>query len=446
MFSTVVIAVAGVLLLIATVIPGVRLYWPQHRDPIRRSDLGIALMTGALIAFAVLAVQVMIQIRSQRDANAREAQADRAALLLQLGRSANLAGLDLHEEDLSSAYMNAKNLRSANFKQAAMSKASLQDSKLIGADLRGATLDEARFDRADLRYADFGGASLVGAQLNSANLDAAVLTPGVDLSDADLSNASARADFRLAVLTKASLVGTRLAPANLQRVDFTGADLEFADLRGANLMGANLLHAKNLNNAKDLSHVRYDAATQWPSTFTWRDETPQCKKTVCVLRRKKEDVNDFPPELKAMRKRLARATAAQRCLPGWLVEDRPLAIQAYSPGHRASFNISTAESEGRSAKAWASSFGHEKVKPIRAITADGDARRPAYAVRFLGEKQLEEVHVWFVRGGRGFQMWASASADLFSLFERDFIRLFGAVGVEGDLFPRLRGGKDTCST
>ena len=445
MFSTAVIAVAGVLLLIATVIPGVRLYWPQHRDPIRRSDLGIALMTGALIAFAVLAVQILIQIRSQRDANEREEQADRAALLLQLGRSANLAGLDLHEKNLSNAYMNAKNLRGANLEHAAMRKASLQDSNLIGANLRGATLDSARFDRADLRYADLREASLVQAHLNGANLDAAVLTPDVDLSDADLSNASARADFRFAVLTDAKLVGTRLAPANLQGADFTGADLEFADLRGANLKGANLLHAENLDEAKDLSHVRYDAATKWPSAFTWRDETPQCKKRACVLPKKREEVNDFPPELKVMRKRLARAAAVQRCVPGWLVEDRPLVIQAYAPDHRASFYISTAESEGKSAKAWAESFGHKKVKPIRAITADGDARRPAYAVRLMSENALEEVHVWFVRGGRGFQVWASATPDVFSLFERDFIKLFGAVGVEGNLFPRLRGGKDTCS-
>ena len=126
-------------------------------------------MTGALIAFAVVAVQLMIQIRSQRDANQREDQADRAALLLQLGRSSNLSGLDLHDQDLSDAYLNAKNLRGANLENTSMTEASLQDSKLIGANLRGATLDNARLDRADLRYADLGGASLVGARSSAAS-------------------------------------------------------------------------------------------------------------------------------------------------------------------------------------------------------------------------------------------------------------------------------------
>src|SRR5215204_1988787 len=108
MFSTAVIAVAGILLLIGTIIPGVRLWWPQHADPVSRSDLGVALMTGALIAFAVLGVQVLIQVRSQRDVNAREDQADRAAPFLQLGRSQNLSDLDRQGKDMSSAYLKEK--------------------------------------------------------------------------------------------------------------------------------------------------------------------------------------------------------------------------------------------------------------------------------------------------------------------------------------------------
>ena len=79
MLSTSLIVAVGVALLIGTIIPGVRLYWPQHSDPVSRTDLGIALMTGALIAFAILALQVLIQIRSQNDANARQTQADRQA-------------------------------------------------------------------------------------------------------------------------------------------------------------------------------------------------------------------------------------------------------------------------------------------------------------------------------------------------------------------------------
>jgi uncharacterized protein YjbI with pentapeptide repeats len=448
MFSTAVIAVAGVLLLIGTIVPGVRLWWPQHRDPVSRSDLGVALMTGALIAFAVLAVQVLIQIRSQRDANAREDQANRAALLLQLGRSRNLSGLDLQDKNLSTAYLNKKNLSGANLEEASMTNASLQSSKLIGANLKGATLDGALLDGADLRHADLGGASLVRAKLIGANLDEAALSPDVDLSHANLSNAYARADLRHADLSDANLVGARLAPANLEGADLSGADLQFADLRGANLKGANLYYAVNLDRAKDLSLAMFDDRTRWPPKFVWPPLTgkfPSCLIPTCTLLRKGSAVHDFPPELTAMRERLAGAAESSKCLPGWTVVDRPLKVEAFVPGHRASFHMQTASTEGMTPSQWAQSFKPENAEHIPAITADG----PAYALRFMhverGLRQ-EEVHVWFVRGQRGFHLWGSASPALFSMYERDFIRLFGAMGVEGNLFPSLRGDKDPCGT
>ena len=115
------------------------------------------------------------------------------------------------------------------------------------------------------------------------------------------------------------------------------------------------------------------------------------------------------------------------------------------------FNVQTFVVPGMTAKDWAEGFGLQKPLLIAGITADGAAKRPAYAARSAGFDEdgqaTEEVHVWFVRrGSRGFHMWASAPPAQFSLFERDFTRIFGAVGVEGDLFPLLRGGKDTCST
>jgi uncharacterized protein YjbI with pentapeptide repeats len=452
MFSTAVIAVAGLFLLIVTIIPGVRLYWPQHRDPVSRSDLGIALMTGAVIAFAILALQVLIQIRSQRDANERERQSERAALLLQLGRSKNLAGLDLHRKDLADAYLNRKNLRGANLEQAMMTDASLQGSILIGANLNGASIDRARLDRADLRYADLGGASLVRAQLTGANLDSAALSPGVDLSHANLSNASLRADLRRAQLAGATLVGARMAPANLEGADLSDADLRYADLRGANLRGANLADAANLDQAKDLSLARFDGSTHWPPRFTWpptKDERPTCPKGTCTLSMNTFAVHDYPPELRAMRKKLADAIAAPRCLPGWVIEDRPFEIQAYAPQHRASFHLSTAVVGGTSVKAWAQSFRPRNARPIPSITADGADRRPAYAIRAAhteNGRPHEDVDVWFIRRGRGFRLWGTSTPELFLLFQRDFIRIFGAMGVEGNLFPSLRGDKDPCGT
>ena len=163
-----------------------------------------------------------------------------------------------------------------------------------------------------------------------------------------------------------------------------------------------------------------------------------------------EAVNDFPPALTAMREEIAAAAADGKCLPGWLLEDEPLKIVVYPPGRRAAFYVQTLDLPGMTAKQVGESFGIEKPLLIAGITADGAAKRPAYAVRSArvdeNGQARQEVHVWFVRGGgRAFHMWASAPPAQFSLFERDFIRIFGAVGVEGDLFPLLRGGKDTCS-
>ena len=455
MYSTAVIAVAGVLLLVVTIVPGIRLWWPQHHDPVSRSDLGVALMTGALIAFAVLAVQVLIQVRSQRDANEREDQADRAALLLQLGRSTNLSDLDLQEQDLSSALLKDKDFTGANLRKASMANTSLQDSQLVGANLSGVNLDGAQLQRADLRHAVLSGASFVGAKLNGANLDAATLTGGVDLTGADLSNASARADLRLAVLARTTLVGTRLDGAKLQGADFTGADLEFADLRGADLRGANLVKAQDLELA-DLSLAMYDRDTQWPTAFYWppdeiRPTRPEpCRKPMCELEVKPPEENPPPRALIGIRKQLERAAKDDECLPGWLVEDQRSWIEAHPPRGRASFSIETEDLQGTSLRGWASGLpGFENPRLIdETITVDGSSGKEIYAVRaedLESSQPYKAVHVLFMRGrAQGIHAWAQAPPATFSLFERDFIKLFGALGIEGDLFPWLRGGERTC--
>jgi len=455
MYSTAVIAAAGILLLVGTIVPGVRLWWPQHRDPVSRSDLGVALMTGALIAFAVLAVQVLIQIRSQQDANAREDQADRAALVLMLERSSNLSDLNLQGKDLSTTYLKEKDLTGANLSRSSMASASLQGSKLVGATLSGVRLDNAQLQRADLRYATLDGASFVKANLSGANLDAATLTPGVNLTKADLTNASARADLRKAVLADAILVGAHLDRANLQGADFTRADMQFADLRGADLRGADLLKAEDLDSS-DLSNVTYDRDTRWPTAFAWppeaiRPSNLRCRKPMCVI----PDVGTgeilTPPALIGMREKLKDATKDDECLPGWMVEDQPGGIvEARAPGRRrASFSIETQDVRGISLSGWASGLGLESPRRIdRPITVDGSAKR-IYALEsedLVSSQRYQAVHVLFIRGSRaqGFHAWAQAPPASFSLFEFDFIKLFGALGIEGHLFPWLRGGERTC--
>lgn len=454
MFSTVVIAIVGVALLIATVIPGVRLYWPHRGDPVSRTDLGVALMTGAFIAFAVLGLQLMIQIRSQLDANRRDAQERRAALLLVLGRSSDLSGLDLHKEDLRDAYLNAKILRGAILTGAHMERASLQDAKLVAADLQGANLSHARLERADLRHADLTGVNLEGAKLNNVNLDTAVFygaKGGADLTanltGANLSDASVRADLRHANLFKAILVGARLADANLEGADLTHANLDFADLRGADLRGANLGRAWNLHKARDLMFAVYDRTTRWPSLPSDL-EPPACVKAQCVVM-KWNKVSDFPPEVENMRALLAKAIRRSDCLPGWWVDERSTKITAHAPRNEATFAIGTYDGlKGMSAQIWASQFmSKSNVRPIPDVAMRigtpstyaeeldrGDEGRPQRALA-----------VYIVQGNRGFILTATTSTQLFSLYEREFVTLFHVLGVTGDLFPTLRGSNDGCA-
>ena len=406
-------------------------------------------MTGALIAFAVLAVQLLIQIRSQRDANAREDQADRAALVLMLERSSNLSDLSLQGKDLSTTYLKEKDLTGANLSRSSMASASLQGSKLVGAILSGVSFDKAQLQRADLRYATLDGASLVEANLSGANLDAATLTPGVDLTKADLSNASARADLRRAVLTGANLVGAQLDGANLQGADLTSAEMQFADLRGADLRGANLLKAEDLELATDLSNVTYDPDTRWPTTFYWPPlgtTRPRCREPVCTLADSPAEVNALPKELNPLRERLEGVVNDDGCLPGWLVEDQQGKIEVHAPRRLASFSVSARNLPDTSLRSWADESALESPKRIRSVTVNSGGR--AYAVRaedLVSSEPYKAVHVWFFRGrAQGFHAWATAAPETFSLFERDFIKLFAALGIEGDLFPWLRGGERTC--
>lgn len=459
MFSTVAIAIVGVALLVATVIPGIRLYWPQRGDPVSRTDLGVALMTGAFIAFAVLGLQLMIQIRSQFDANRRDAEAERQSLLLLLGRSQNLSGLDLHGKDLRGAYLNAKILRGANLAHADMRDALLQDTNLMAADLEGSNLAGAHLERADLRQANLVGANLQGAKLNNARLDTAVFYGEkggddlvADLRSADLTNAWASADLRHADLRKATLVGTRLAPANLQGARLNRADLKYADLRGADLRGANLRFAK-LAQTKDLSHARYDTNTKWPDDFYWPGLKDSCEES-CTLDQGSTAPHDFPPELRAIRKALERAASTGACVPGWHLEDRPADIEAIAPNRMASFQIkSWADIRHRKASVFANTFS-EILRPRRhaipniRVLASG---RPAWAALFEAAPRRgarTELEVYFTQDSGnqvlGYRVRAAAPAAMFPLYERDFLKFLKAVGVGGPFFSTLR--KSTCHT
>jgi uncharacterized protein YjbI with pentapeptide repeats len=452
--TTVIIVVAGILL-VGTLIPGIRLYWPQRRDPVSRTDLGVALLTGALIAFAVLALQVLVELRSQNEGIQRQREADQQALLLLLGRQQNLSGVDLHGKNLKDAYLVSKVMRGAKLAGANLEGTSLEGATLVEASLGGANLDNALLQNADLRNADLTGASLVGAKLADARLDAASLSPAkgkvTNLSGADLSNAFVRADLRRANLTGATLVGTRLATANLAGADLGAADLQFADLRGANLKGTKLKYSKNLDQAIDLSYATYDGKTTWPDDFRWPNHNgkkPGCDIPTCTFHRIR--FKDLPPKLKTMRDSLTKATRSD-CLVGWRLADRPRDIEVVAPRGRATFAVTTTpiETPKTLADYVEMSPPGSDVLHIRNIRVGG---LRAYAKQFsvvdhVGERDVPRTRftVYFVEGGQGYKLEGSASPASFSQFERSFDTLFRVLNVQGHLFRSLRGDRVGCA-
>jgi uncharacterized protein YjbI with pentapeptide repeats len=226
---------AGVLA--AVVVPGVWLWWPSRRESASQRELGMALMTGTVVAFAVLAVQGLFELRLVRledeRASAQAArdlkladEADRRHLELTIGLEHDLRGMNFHQHDLRGFFMAKKDLRGVQFIEAQLEHvvfwaANLNQADLRWARMRGAMVEDARLKEALLAHADLRGASLRGALLENA-----------DLSGADLR----------------------------------GANLESADLTGAALGGARL------------DGARYDSATSWPAGFP----VPRCRAACTV--------------------------------------------------------------------------------------------------------------------------------------------------------------------
>jgi len=232
--TTWMLVAVGAGFLATAVVPGIWLWWPARGDASSRSDLGVALMTGTLVAFSVLVVQVLYESRAsrveavQRDAQVTrdhrlQQQAERQSLALAVGMQHDLRELDLRGRNLSGFFLVRKQL---------------QEAQLSG----------ARLDESVLTGSNLTGAALVGARLRAAVLDDARLVE--------------------AVLSRADLEGAYLRGATLRDADLSAADLRGADMSGATLRGA------------ALGGAQYDATTKWPA-HTHVRPCPEHK--VCVV-------------------------------------------------------------------------------------------------------------------------------------------------------------------
>jgi uncharacterized protein YjbI with pentapeptide repeats len=247
------IAALVLTILFLSVLPGMYFWWPSRKEPASRSDLGVALMTGALIALGVLGLQVVLDVRLTEAEESRRMAQEEQALKLQLALQGRLIGISLERKQLDGIYLYEKDLTNANLRRADLTGAVLSRSDLTRAKLQGAILVGA----------DLNGATLVGARLHRANLDNAIL------SDAPMTGAK---------LTNARLRNAVLSGATLQWADLTGARLQKASLAEADLRGADFTGAQ-FDSETELENAKYDRDTTWPSGH----RQPVCKKTVCTV-------------------------------------------------------------------------------------------------------------------------------------------------------------------
>jgi uncharacterized protein YjbI with pentapeptide repeats len=264
-----IIGIVGAAIFVAAVVPGMLLWWPTRSSPEARGGFGVSLVTGAVVALAIFALQLLFEVRLDRVAQERQKQADRQNLAMSFGFQKNLAGIPLNGADLKDFFFYGKNLRDAEFINADLTGARLTKSDLScarfsranltnvtaqGVNLQGTLLDHAKLGGAILSgayqgerrcnvHTDLGGAYLVTASLDDVRLEETNFSDA-DLRDADLHSSHLGGS----IFSNAVLNGAGFEDADLRGVDFTGADLTGAELKGA----------------------MYDSLTVWPKRFAPR--------------------------------------------------------------------------------------------------------------------------------------------------------------------------------
>ncbi len=237
-------------------------FFVEGSDSTKQADLGVALLSGAIIGLAILGAEYLVDQR-ERHLSELVAEWDRRQNLIQtISMNNDLTGIDLSGRNLDGIYLRGKKLNGAN---------------LVGVSLRGADLTNAEFRDALLIGADLSGAILAGtcfrgAVMYAADLSRATTRPGPGRLD---GHGEDRPDERTALLTddevrriaqqigyagpmddarhwfgelydrratfdRALMLAATLDEAELMGASFTGADLSGASLRATNLVMADL--------------------------------------------------------------------------------------------------------------------------------------------------------------------------------------------------------------
>jgi hypothetical protein len=161
-FATTTLFITGFL-----VFTGLAHWLPSRAVRASQSELGAAILGGAVIGFAVLVLQLGMEQRTEILESQRQAAAVRQNTQIGLQNVTDLRRSNFKDSDLSGLFLQNKNLSQAN----------LERANLAGTDLRGSDLRGANLRSADLRGANLDETQLDGAILNGAIADRTTIFP-----------------------------------------------------------------------------------------------------------------------------------------------------------------------------------------------------------------------------------------------------------------------------
>lgn len=153
-----------------------------------KQNLGVSLLSGAVITLAVFLLQGMLTVVSDQQQKREQQQREVENFRLTIAVSGTLrgftpgkysiAGLILNGKDLTGAFLRDQDLKRTQFQdtilaQADLIRADARKANFLNADFFAASVDRADFRGADLRFAKFedasvsAGAKFAGAKVNS---------------------------------------------------------------------------------------------------------------------------------------------------------------------------------------------------------------------------------------------------------------------------------------
>lgn len=142
---------------------------PESEQDISLLETATPFLFGAVLVVVLFICMQAYKIRALHpEPGNLAAYAEKTRLVVERHHrdSPDLAGIDLHGEDLSRCDFFVDNLKGANLANANLSGAILYGSDLTSANLDGANLEGAMLDSANLTGANLAGADLRGAKFD----------------------------------------------------------------------------------------------------------------------------------------------------------------------------------------------------------------------------------------------------------------------------------------